>query len=274
MVTRPFTAASGAPPATSASDAAAPLNYDARLRMAGSGIPLVYVPGMDGTGELFYRQVPALVRRFRVATYRLRDDAPDMRTLVDDLAAVTRSVSPTGEPATLVGESFGGALAMSFALAHPGLVRELVLLNTFPWFRPQFRLRLARGGIRVIPWGAMRIVRRLTAFRLHSKHTHRDEMKQFLRHTATTTKLGYLRRLGILRRYDLRDRLAELDLPVLLLAADQDHLIPSVEQARLMASLLPRATVRILEGHGHSCFLARSLDLSAMLDAWQREAAR
>ena len=61
------------------------MDYDARLRVTGTGPPLIYVPGMDGTGELFYRQVPALARRYRVATYRLRDDATAMDTLAADL---------------------------------------------------------------------------------------------------------------------------------------------------------------------------------------------
>ena len=53
-------------------------------KIEGSGDPLVLVPGMDGTGQLFYRQVPLLARSFRTATYALRSDAPAMETLVDD----------------------------------------------------------------------------------------------------------------------------------------------------------------------------------------------
>ena len=60
--------------------------YDPDVKTEGMGPPLVLVPGLDGTGRLFYRQVPLLARDFRVATYALRDDAPDMATLVEDLA--------------------------------------------------------------------------------------------------------------------------------------------------------------------------------------------
>jgi 3-oxoadipate enol-lactonase len=236
--------------------------------LVGEGPPLVFVPGMDGTGMLFYRQIPKLSQHFRVATYRLRDDAREMSTLIDDLAAVCAAASPDGEPAVLVGESFGGALALSFALAHPERVRALVILNSFPHFRPQLRLRLARVGIRLIPWGAMRLVRRVTAHRLHSPKTPRAELESFHRLTRATRKRGYLNRLGILTRYDVREALRSLRVPVLFLAADQDHLIPSVEQARLMASLAPRATLRVLMGHGHSCFLADDVDVDAMLRDW------
>jgi pimeloyl-ACP methyl ester carboxylesterase len=258
-------------PLDAAVDAAGVPGYDAWLRVVGTGRLLVYVPGMDGTGELFYKQIPRLSRRYRVATYRLRDDAPDMATLVEDLARVIRLVGG-GEPAVLVAESFGGALSMSFALAHPGLVRALVLLNTFPYFKPQRRLRAGILGTRLLPsWSAMRLVRRLTAFRLHSRFTHRAEVRRFLELTALSTRAGYLSRLRILRRYDVRERLRDITHPTLLLAATEDHLIPSVEQAHLMASRLPNATMKVLEGHGHSCFLAASLDLAELLTEWEGE---
>jgi pimeloyl-ACP methyl ester carboxylesterase len=115
----------------------------------------------------------------------------------------------------------------------------------------------------------MRLVRRLTAFRLHSRFTHRAEMRRFLELTALATRAGYLSRLRILRAYDVRERLRSITQPTLLLAATEDHLIPSVEQARLMASRLPNATLKVLDGHGHSCFLAASLDLANILEHWK-----
>jgi pimeloyl-ACP methyl ester carboxylesterase len=260
--------------ATGANAAPSIPEYDAEVRIEGQGPPLVYVPGMDGTGQLFYMQVPALARHFTVATYALRDTATDMKTLVTDLQRVVRIVAPNGEPAVLVAESFGGALAMSFTLAHPSLVRGLVVLNSFPYYQPQFRLRLALAALRIVPWGVMRVVRWVTASRLHSRHTHRSEIRRFLQLTARTTRRGYLNRLRVLTQYDIRNRLADLRAPTMFLAADQDHLIPSVAQARLMASRMPGAEMVILHGHGHSCFLARSIDLDSMLAAWSPTAHR
>lgn len=243
--------------------------YEPNVRIEGSGPPLVLVPGLDGTGRLFYRQVPLLARDYRVTTYALRDDAPDMTTLVEDLAAIVRRLSADDEPAVVVGESFGGTLAMSFAIAHPELVRQLVVLNSFPYFRPQYRLWLAVSALGVVPWGVMGFVRRLTAFRLHSRYTHRAELERFLRETSYTTRDGYVSRLRILQRYDLRSRLAELQPPTLFLAADRDHLVPSLEQGTYMAERVPHATLRVLEGHGHICLIAPNLDLRAIIAEWQ-----
>lgn len=247
--------------------------YDPDVRVEGTGAPLVFVPGMDGTGRLFHRQVPLLARRFRVATYALRDDAPDMETLVADLARVLDDVAPQ-TPAVVIGESFGGTLALSFAHAYPERVRALVVLNSFPRFLPQLRLHLAMLGIRMMPWGAMRLVRRVTALRLHSPHTHRSEVKYFLAQTRQTTRRGYLGRLRILTKYDVRDRLARIAVPTLFLAADGDHLIPSVEQGTYMAARVPGATLRVLTGHGHACLIAPGVDLAQIIADWERETQR
>ena len=238
------------------------------VRVQGDGSPFVLVPGMDGTGLLFHQQVPSLAREYRVATYALRDGAPTMSALVSDLADVVRHAGG-GAPAIVAGESFGGTLALSFALAHPELVERLVIINSFPHFRPQHRLALAIAGIRLMPWGAMALVRRATALRLHSRHTHREEMRRFLLLTSRTTRAGYLSRLRILREYDVRTRLREIQAPTLLLASEQDRLVPSVEQARLMATLLPDAAVRVLHGHGHVCLIAPGVDLAEIVREWR-----
>lgn len=244
-------------------------DYGPRISVVGEGKPLVLVSGMDGTGELFYRQVPLLAGSHRVSTYSLRDDTDSMQVLAEDLAGVIETVARGSGPATLLGESFGGALSMSLALARPDLVDELVILNSFARFLPQLRLRLALWGLRAIPWGAMRLVRRLTAFRLHSGRTHRDEIRRFLELTAGASKEGYLNRLRILTEYDVRDELGRIEAATLLLAAEDDHLVPSVEQAAYMADRIPDTTVRVLEGHGHVCLIAPDIDLAEILEEWR-----
>ena len=242
--------------------------YDPRVEIQGEGRPLVCVPGIDGTGLLFHRQLPGLSASYRVATYRLQDGAGSMGRLVDDLGQVVDRVAGGDAPVTLVGESFGGTLSLSFALARPDRVERLVIINSFPHLSGQLRLWLGYHGLRVMPWGAMEVARRLTAFRLHSRHTHRREVRRFFELTRATTKGGYLGRLAILRGYDVREQLHAVAAPTLFLASDLDHLVPSVEEARFMAARVPDATVRILDGHGHICLIAPGVDLAEILDQW------
>jgi 3-oxoadipate enol-lactonase len=229
---------------------------------------LVLIPGIDGTGKLFYRQIAGLEKHFNVTTTSLRDEARTMEDLVADLHAAVERVATDGRRVSLLGESFGGALTLSYAVAHPERVERLVILNSFAHFGSQARLWLGYHLLRATPWGMMRIVRQLNARRMHSPQTDRDEIRRFHELMRATTREGYLSRLRILRNYDIRQQLASIAAPVLYLAADHDTLVPSVEQARLMSELTPAATLRVLEGHGHSCLIAPDMDLAAIIDDW------
>ena len=48
----------------------------------GHGPPLVLVPGMDGTGRLFYAQIPRLAPHYTVATLQLDYSTDRMEVLV------------------------------------------------------------------------------------------------------------------------------------------------------------------------------------------------
>lgn len=246
------------------------LDSEARLTIVGAGPPLVMVPGMDATGRLFYRQAPLLGRRYRVATFATRDSARTMADLVSDLDQVVAVLAPGGEPVTVFGESFGGGIALSYALERSERVAELVLLNTFPWFGPQRRLGLATLALRMTPWNPMPLVRRWTARRLRASRTRPDDVRRFLEVSADTTLEGYRNRLRILRDYDVRPRLHEIRVPTLLVAAEEDRLVPSVEQARLMAARIPDATLVVLPGHGHECVISHEIDLGTIVGDWSR----
>ena len=149
---------------------------------------LVLVPGIDGTGKLFYRQIPSLERDFTVTATRLRDEAATMDDLVADLHAEVERLAAGGGRVSLLGESFGGALTLSYAVAHPERVERLVILNSFAHFGSQARLWLGYHLLRATPWGMMRIVRQLNARRMHSPQTERDEIRRFHDLMRTSTR--------------------------------------------------------------------------------------
>jgi pimeloyl-ACP methyl ester carboxylesterase len=203
-----------------------------------------------------------------VTTLRLSDAAEHMEDLVGDLHAAIAAAAPEGGPVTVLGESFGGALSISYALAHPERVARLVILNSFAHIDTPRRLWLGYHLARVTPWSLMPVARRLAARRMHSPATSRDEVRRFSRMMRASTQQGYVGRLRILQSYDVRHQLHTIAAPVLYLASDRDHLLPSVDHARLMQSLTPNATLRVLDGHGHICLIAPTLDLSTILDEW------
>ena len=232
------------------------------------------VPGIDGTGKLFYRQIPRLEKRFAVSATPLREDARTMDDLVADLDRHINTVAGRGAQITLFGESFGGALSLSYALAHPDRVKGLVILNSFAHYPSAASLRLGYQLLRVTPWRLVGLARRLNARRMHSLRTERDEIRRYYDLMRATTREGYLSRMRILQTYDVRAQLTSITAPALFLAADRDTLVPSIDQAKLMSSLAPSGSMRVLEGHGHSCLIAPDMDLAAILDDWLDHAHR
>lgn len=242
-----------------------------RYHVEGQGPALLMVPGLDGTALFFYRQIPRLAPEFRVVSFPLPDDETcTMESLVTDLLSIADAVSPQ-EPVLLCGESFGGALSLSFALAHPERLRGLIILNSFPRVRQRLQIRLGLPLLKLMPWGAMTLVRRFTEAKMHTSHTRPEDLREFHDRSRTIGRDGYIRRLEILTTYDIRDRLHEIETPTLFLAADQDHLVASVREARYMAARMPHASVRVLEGYGHICLINHDFDLRAAIEPWLAE---
>jgi pimeloyl-ACP methyl ester carboxylesterase len=92
--------------------------------------------------------------------------------------------------------------------------------------------------------------------------------------TAGASRDGYVNRLRVLTTYDVRHRLPELRCPTLFLAAELDHLVPSIAEAQYMVSRVPGAVSRVLAGHGHICLIAPDVDLAQILNEWRAEEVR
>ena len=181
------------------------------------------------------------------------------------MSSITRYGGP---PRVACGESFGGALSLSFALAHPERVRGLVIVNSFARVPQRGPLWLAPLALRTLPWAAMPLVRRFTEHRLHSPHALPEDLHEFRERSKQIGREGYIRRLEILRSYDVRKRLGEVCAPTLFLAGDRDQLLPSVREARFMSERVPDAELSILEGYGHICLINHDLSLLDHIGPW------
>lgn len=232
---------------------------------------IVLVPGLDGTALFFYRQIPLLSKKFRVVTFPLPDDPEcTMHSLVGELDAVIAGLAPDAD-VFLCGESFGGALSLSFALEHPHLLKGLVILNSFPRVRQRVQLRLGPPLLKAMPWAAMSLVRRFTEWKLHTSTTLDEDLREFHDKSRAIGRSGYIRRLEILQSYDIRSRLEEIDVPALFLAAAEDHLVASVEEARYMVDRMPRASMKVLPGYGHICLIHHDFNLLELVEPWIHE---
>ncbi len=220
----------------------------------GSGPPFVYVCGIEGSGRLFYKQAEDLARDHTVVSFPLRGDGRyGMARLVEDLAYVIRG---SGGRATVLGESFGGLLTMAAALEHPELFERLILVNTFPHFAARLKIHagcvLFRAFYPAVKAHRTRGARRI----LFSPDVSEEDRRLFREYTKDVGREGYVSRMRIIRDTDLRPRLGELRTPALVVAGTADRLLNSVKAGRLMAALLPRARLKLLEGTGHVALLS------------------
>jgi pimeloyl-ACP methyl ester carboxylesterase len=104
---------------------------------SGRGPLVVLIHGFPDYWYTWRRQMPALAAKFQVVAidqrgYNLSDQPIGvtnyaMAKLVGDVRAVIRHFDE--EKAVIVGHDWGGAVAWSFAMAHPEMTDRLVILN-------------------------------------------------------------------------------------------------------------------------------------------------
>jgi pimeloyl-ACP methyl ester carboxylesterase len=223
---------------------------------------------MDGTGELFFKQIPSLSQSFRVVTFRLRDQSDaTYEDLTDDIAAIIRDLSAAN--ATIMGESFGGTIALTFALRFPQMVKRLVIVNSFPYYRRRIRIHLAARLAALAPTRLavpFRLV--MASLGLWLDGVTGADRRRVLQALRTVDMKSYARRLRLIAEVNLEARLAEIHTPTLLIATTRDLLVASVREARFMASRMPNATVKIIQGAGHACLLGERVRLSRLIHEW------
>ena len=222
----------------------------------GTGQPFVYVSGVDGSGKLFYKQAEDLARDHTVISFPLRGEGRyRMERLVEDLRLIVRDAG--FERATFLGESFGGLIVLSAALAHPEMFERMILVNTFPYFAHRSKIHAGVILFSLLPYPLMKAHRtRAARHVLFSRDIAEEDRKIFREHTRVVPREGYVSRLRIIRDTDLRPRLGEIKAPALVVAGTADRLLDSPGAARMLAGALPRARLKLLEGTGHTALLS------------------
>ena len=232
----------------------------------GSGPLFIYIAGLDGTGELFFKQRPMLARSYRVVTFRSREgEAFSYDDLTEDVAAI---IKDNGESrATILGESFGGTVALSFALRYPAMVERMVIVNSFPRFRSQRLIRLGAQLASGLPFSTTWLARSGASFLgLMADGVKRDDRRRFFAAIRTVKRDSYARRLKLIAEFNVEDRLHEIQAPTLFIAGGNDLLIRSAREAQEMARRMPHAVVRVIKGSGHACLMGSALNVARLLE--------
>ena len=254
--------------------------------VSGRGRPLVLLHGA-GADRSIWRDV---MRRMRADRRLLALDLPGFGAspaisagfdLAEAADAVARLLhGRLREPADLVGNSLGGAVAFVLALRRPELVDRLVLVAP-AGFSPLPRLvaepvaRLAPAALvgrrllggplmdislarRVLLWGTIAAPQNLSA----------RDARGMLQSSRRSSRLGAA--VGAVLHADLLSELIGLQRPLGLLWGEQDRIIPTATLEAILAAY-PAATAETLPDVGHVPQLERPEEF---VDALHRLLAR
>lgn len=229
----------------------------AKLRAdRGSGAGVVYVPGIDGTGELLLGTAARLEEDFRLLRFHYLAEgeaSPATDSYANLAASIAEGVRARGmERCVVVCESFGGAVGLQLALDHPQLVRGLIVVNSFAHYPSPNRLAWSMRLAPHLPRSLFNFGRRWLAPRsLFGHRREADAVARFRALPGAFFDAGYIRRLAMIAELDLRPRLREVAQPVALYASSSDRIVPSTTSMAALHAALPDSTLEVIEGAGH-----------------------
>ncbi len=234
----------------------------------GKGEPVVLVPGLAGGWKLLAPLARKLAKRNRVILYGFRDEADPLssraaRHVGDHARDLSSLIGALGlERPTVFGVSFGGAVALEFAVDEPHRVGRLILSGVESRFRSTLASTIARRVLERFPLpGDNPFVNQFFNI-FHGGKPAPGPLPRFIVERCWETDQGVMaRRLAMLESFDVTDRLWRVEAPTLVLAGSKDVVVPPARQKALAASIAG-ARFEPIEGAGHVGFLTHSADVA------------
>jgi pimeloyl-ACP methyl ester carboxylesterase len=230
----------------------------------------VFTPGMDGTGQLLRVQTEGLERAFDVRCLAIPpDDLTTWDNLTEQVVTLVRTELEGNceRKVYLCGESFGGCLAMKMMVRSPQLFHRLILVNPASSFNRRPWIHWGSQLTQFLPEPLYQTsCIGLLPFLASLGRIDASERQALLEAMQSVTQTSSIWRMSLLREFKLsNDELARIQQPVLLVASQGDRLLPSVNEAHLLAQSLPNAQIHILPNSGHACLLENDINLYDIL---------
>jgi pimeloyl-ACP methyl ester carboxylesterase len=229
---------------------------------------IILLAGMDGTGQLMYRQVVALEAVFEVRCLAIPlTDCSPWDTLTTWAVERVKDAQTGSRPVVVCGESFGACLALKMAAAAPDLVQHLILVNSASAFGQRGWLVWGTQVNPLLPLplqqlAAVGVVGVLTRLERLAK----GDRRLFLQILRTIPPATSQWRFSLLREFFLTEAdTRRIRATTLCIASARDLILPSVGEARRLAQCLPKASVVVLPNSGHCCLIEESMNLLTVL---------
>ena len=224
-----------------------------------AGPPIVLLHGLGSSSADWPEQHAVLESRYRVVAVDLPGHGGSplppgpltIERMAADVAALLARLD--AGKAHVLGLSLGACVAMRLALAAPGRVRSLTLVNAFARVQPTGPADVARLTLRLVllATAPMDTVAAHVARRLFPWPEQRALYESAVRSLAATPRRAYFAAMGALARFDARGQVAAIRQPTLIIAGDRDTSVPLAAKLALKAAI-PRARLVVVPASGHA----------------------
>lgn len=219
---------------------------------------VVFVHGLGGSLSTWALNLPAFVRQFRICALDLvgagSSDKPaidySVTALADFLARFLDTLGPDWQRISIIGHSLGGAVALAFTERHPGRIERLVLVDS-AGLGPEID-NTVLSLVRTEPT-TEHIRTELACFFTNPDFVQQSLVEQIYQqrmlagaHEAllATTEAAFG---GGQQRIDLRQTLATLPNPVLVIWGAADRVIPVAHAQSVGAQFIAPTQKRRVE---------------------------
>jgi len=229
----------------------------------GAKIPLMLVPGLLCDERLWRYQADDLLEIASPTTADVTKGAS-----VSAMAHAVLGAAP--ERFALAGLSMGGYVALEILRTAPARVSRLALLDTSARPDTPEQTDARRNLIKLAQDGRFHEVpRKLLPALLHPESLEDAELVSNVLDMAESVgpEAFVCQEEAIMRRPDSREDLKDIACPTLVLCGREDALTP-LPLHEEMASLIPYARLRVIEGCGHLSTLERPEEVSVVLREW------
>jgi proline iminopeptidase len=269
------------------------------VEVVGRGYPLLLMHGGPGADHWSLQAFRRCADRFTLVLYDHRcngrsSGAPVTSMTWENLTADADALRQKlgFERWAVLGHSFGGKVALEYALRYPASVSHLVLLDTggdSRWAQENAPLLLAERGYSP---RTVKLARRFLNGQIEPKEFFPSLLRLGKAYDPHLSLLQLARGMiqgewrskmrpealifaapHLLKGWTVMDRLGEISVPTLVMAGRDDFIFPPEHQVELAAGI-PNARLRIIERAGHNPHSERAADvMNALMEFIPSEAA-